>query len=63
MFDMKMSRVRVVASAIGGGFGGKIDMIVEHVAASFPSRRAARAYGLTRREDIPSSHSRHQMII
>ncbi|WP_195278405.1 molybdopterin cofactor-binding domain-containing protein [Clostridium sp. J1101437_171009_A5] len=64
LFGLKMSRVRVVASAIGGGFGGKIDMIVEHVAAllSIKTGRPVRLV-YTRREDIPSSHSRHQMIV
>ncbi|MBU5434137.1 molybdopterin-dependent oxidoreductase [Pseudoflavonifractor sp. MSJ-37] len=64
LFGLKMSRVRVVASAIGGGFGGKIDMIVDHVAAllSIKTGQPVRLV-YTRREDIPSSHSRHQMIV
>ena len=33
LFGLKMSRVRVVASAIGGGFGGKIDLVTEPVTA------------------------------
>ncbi|NCE63959.1 xanthine dehydrogenase family protein molybdopterin-binding subunit [Pseudoflavonifractor sp. 524-17] len=64
LFGLKMSRVRVVASAIGGGFGGKIDMILEHV-VSLLAIKTGRPVRLvyTRREDIPSSHSRHQMIL
>lgn len=64
LFGLKMSKVRVVADPIGGGFGGKIDMIVEHVAAAL-AIQAGRPVRLvyTRREDIPSSHSRHEMIV
>lgn len=63
LFGLKMSKVRVIADPIGGGFGGKIDMIVEHVAAllAIKTGRPVRLV-YTRREDIPSSHSRHQMI-
>ena len=63
LFGLKMSQVRVVADPIGGGFGGKIDMILEHVAAllSIKTGRPVRLV-FTRREDIPSSHSRHEMI-
>lgn len=64
LFGLKMSRVRVVASAIGGGFGGKIDMILEQVVAllAIKTGRPVRLV-FTRREDIPSSHTRHQMIL
>lgn len=64
LFGLKMSRVRVVASAIGGGFGGKIDMIVEHVAALLSIKTGCPVRLVyTRREDIPSSHTRHEMVI
>ena len=64
IFDMKMSKVRVVADPIGGGFGGKIDILLEHVTAvlAMKTGRPVRMV-LTRREDIPASHSRHPMIM
>ncbi len=64
IFDMKMSKVRVVADPIGGGFGGKIDILLEHVTAALAMKtgRPVRMV-LTRREDIPASHSRHPMIM
>ncbi len=64
IFGIPMSRVRVVAPAIGGGFGGKIDMVCEPVAAALAilARRPVRLV-YTRREDIPSTRCRHEMIV
>ena len=57
-----MSRVRVVNPGIGGGFGGKIDMVTEPVTALL-AMKTGRPVRLvyTRREDIPSSRNRHSM--
>jgi len=33
MLDMPVSRVRVIQATTGGGFGGKIDLLVQHFAA------------------------------
>lgn len=62
LFDLPMSRVRVVSPPMGGSFGGKIDMVTEPVSAllSIRSGRPVRI-SLTRREEIPSSRTRHAM--
>lgn len=62
IFGLPMSRVRVVNPGIGGGFGGKIDMVTEPVTALL-SIKTGRPVKLvyTRREDIPSSRNRHSM--
>ena len=64
IFNLKMSKVRVVADPVGGGFGGKIDILIEHVAAALAMKagRPVRIV-LTRREDIPVAHSRHPMVM
>lgn len=64
IFGLPMNKVRVVASAIGGGFGGKIDMVVEPIAAllAIQAGRPVRIV-YTRREDIPSSRTRHAMVV
>lgn len=64
IFGLPMSKVRVVTPAIGGGFGGKIDMVVEPVAALL-AIKTGRPVKLTysRKEDIISSRTRHQMIV
>ena len=63
IFGLKMSKIRVIADPVGGGFGGKIDMLLEHVAAAL-SMQAGRPVRivLTRREDMPVDHARHPMI-
>lgn len=62
IFGLPMSRVRVVNPGIGGGFGGKIDMVTEPVTALL-AMKTGRPVRLvyTRREDIPSSRNRHSM--
>lgn len=64
IFGLPMSKVRVISPAIGGGFGGKIDMVVEPIAALL-AMKTGRPVKLTysRREDITSSRTRHKMII
>lgn len=64
IFSLPMSRVRVSVPAMGGAFGGKVDMITEPVAAAL-SIQSGRPVKLiyTRREDIVSSRTRHAMKI
>jgi CO/xanthine dehydrogenase Mo-binding subunit len=64
IFSLPMSRVRVRVPAVGGAFGGKVDMITEPVAAAL-SIQCGRPVKLvfTRREDIVSSRTRHAMKI
>lgn len=60
IFSLPMSRVRVVAPAIGGAFGGKIDAVLEPL-ASFLSIKTGRPVKieLSRKEDITSTRTRH----
>ena len=62
LFQLPMSKVRVITPAIGGGFGGKIDMVCEPIAALL-AIKTGRPVKLVynRREDIPSSRTRHGM--
>lgn len=64
IFGLPMSKVRVINPGIGGGFGGKIDMVTEPVTALL-AMKTGRPVKLvyTRREDIPSSRNRHSMKI
>lgn len=60
IFGLPMNRIRVLNPAMGGGFGGKIDLITEPVAALL-SMKCCRPVKLvyTRRQDIASSTTRH----
>lgn len=64
IFGLPMNKIRVAAPAIGGGFGGKIDLITEPVAAllAMKTRRPVKLV-YTRREDIPASRTRHAMKV
>ncbi|MCD8241979.1 MAG: molybdopterin-dependent oxidoreductase [Lachnospiraceae bacterium] len=64
IFGLSMNRIRVINPAMGGGFGGKIDLIGEPVAALL-SMKTLRPVKIvyTRTEDIPSSRTRHAMIV
>lgn len=64
IFDMPMSKVRVVSPAMGGGFGGKIDLVTEPVSALL-SMKAGRPVKVvyTRKEDMRSTTTRHAEII
>lgn len=60
IFGLPMNRIRVLNPAMGGGFGGKIDLVTEPVAALL-SMKCGRPVKLvyTRRQDIASSTTRH----
>ncbi|MDR0841317.1 MAG: molybdopterin-dependent oxidoreductase [Christensenellaceae bacterium] len=64
MFGLPMNRIHVNVPAVGGGFGGKIDMMFEHVATalSMQSGRPVKLV-LNRREEICNTRSRHAMKI
>ncbi|MEG2037743.1 MAG: molybdopterin cofactor-binding domain-containing protein, partial [Ruthenibacterium sp.] len=64
IFQLPLSRVRVAAPAVGGGFGGKIDLVTEPLAAALAiaSGRPVRLV-YTRREDIAYSRTRHEMFL
>lgn len=62
IFDLPMSKVRVSVPAIGGAFGGKIDLITEPIAAAL-AIKTCRPVRLVynRTEDICSTRNRHAM--
>lgn len=62
IFGLPMSKVRVSVPAIGGAFGGKIDLITEPIAAALAiktGRPVKLVYNRT--EDICSTRNRHAM--
>ena len=60
VFGLPYSKVRVIAPALGGGFGGKIDLTCEPVAAllSYKCGQPVRLV-LNRQEDIAGGPTRH----
>lgn len=62
--DLPMSKVRVVKPYFGGGFGSKLDMLVEHICAllSRMTGRPVRSV-FTREEEFTATVSRHADII
>lgn len=64
IFGIPQNKVRCVVTTLGGGFGGKIDMVCEPV-ASLLAIKTGRPVKLqyTRGEDIPSSRTRHNMVV
>lgn len=64
IFGLPYAKVRVLAPALGGGFGGKIDASTEPVAAllSLKTGRPVKCV-YTRQEDIQASPTRHAETI
>lgn len=64
IFSLPMNQVRVINPCIGGGFGGKIDAILEPVVAqlSIMTKRPVKMT-LNRREEMISTRTRHGMKI
>lgn len=64
IFSIPMNKIRVLAPAIGGAFGGKIDLITEPITALL-SMKTGRPVKLVynRREDICSTRTRHSMKV
>lgn len=64
IFGLPMSKVRVITPSMGGGFGGKIDMVTEPVTALLAMKTGKPVKLVyTRREDIISTRTRHAMEI
>lgn len=60
IFHMPMSKIRVLSPAMGGGFGGKIDLVTEPVCALLSMKTGHPVKIVyTRREDIQSGTTRH----
>ena len=64
IFGLPMSRVRVVSPAIGGGFGGKLEMTTEVVSAllSMQTGKPVRVE-YARRDCINSTRTRHASVV
>jgi len=62
--DLPMSKVKVIKPYFGGGFGSKIDIFVEHIAAllSIVTGKPVKLV-LTREEEFTTTVSRHAIII
>ena len=62
--DIPISKVRVIKPHFGGGFGSKLDMLVEHICALL-SRMTGHPVKLvlTREEEFSATLSRHAYII
>ncbi|MCR4404402.1 MAG: molybdopterin-dependent oxidoreductase [Candidatus Acetothermia bacterium] len=64
VLGLPVGRIRVIKPRIGGGFGGKQEMVLEDICAALTlaTRRPVRLE-LTREEDFRSARTRHPMII
>jgi putative selenate reductase molybdopterin-binding subunit len=64
VLGLPMKRIRVIKPRIGGGFGGKQEVLIEDVAAhlTIATRRPV-IYEYTREEEFIASRSRHPMRI
>lgn len=64
LFDLPMSKVRVIRPAIGGAFGGKLEATVEPVVAQLAIMTGRPVkLEMTRREVIPSTRTRHAAVV
>ena len=64
IFGLPMNKIRVVNPGMGGGFGGKIDLILEHMAAMLAMktfRPVKMVY--SRKEDMLGGRTRHAMTV
>ena len=64
VLGLPIKRIRVIKPRIGGGFGGKQEVLIEDVAAhlTIATRRPV-IYEYTREEEFIASRSRHPMVI
>jgi putative selenate reductase molybdopterin-binding subunit len=64
VLDLPIKRIRVIKPRIGGGFGGKQEVLIEDVAAhlTIATGRPVR-YEYTREEEFAAARSRHPMKI
>jgi putative selenate reductase molybdopterin-binding subunit len=64
ILGLPVKRIRVIKPRIGGGFGGKQEVLVEDVAAHLTiATRCPVIYEYTREEEFMASRSRHPMHI
>ncbi len=64
VLDLPIKRIRVIKPRIGGGFGGKQEMLIEDVAAHLTIATGKPVqFVYTREEEFTSSRSRHPMRI
>mgnify|MGYP001120390655 CR=1 FL=1 len=64
VLDLPVKRIRVIKPRIGGGFGGKQEMLIEDVAAHLTIATGQPVqYVYTREEEFFASRSRHPMRI
>lgn len=61
--DLPMGQVRVIKPYVGGGFGGKQDVVIEPITAAMSLAVDGKAvsYTLTREEDLIVARTRHAM--
>ncbi len=64
VLGLPVKRIRVIKPRIGGGFGGKQEVMIEDIAAhlTIATRRPVR-FEYTREEEFVSARSRHPMLI
>lgn len=64
IFGMSLNKIRVIRPAIGGSFGGKLEMTIEPVAAALSkmTRRPVKMV-LTRKESMISTRTRHGSFV
>ena len=64
VMDMSLNKVRLIRPAIGGAFGGKLEMTIEPVAAvlSKMTRRPVKLQ-LNRRESMVATRTRHGAVV
>jgi putative selenate reductase molybdopterin-binding subunit len=64
LVDLPVRRIRVIKPRIGGGFGGKQEMLIEDIVAhlALATRRPVRLE-LTREEEFVSSRTRHPQTL
>jgi CO/xanthine dehydrogenase Mo-binding subunit/aerobic-type carbon monoxide dehydrogenase small subunit (CoxS/CutS family) len=64
LFDLPADRVRVMAGRVGGGFGGKQEMLVEDIVALAVLRTGRPVQlELTREEQFSTTTTRHPMVM
>ena len=60
IFGLPMSRIRVISPVMGGGFGGKIDLVTEPVTALLAMKTGRPVkLAFNRREEFTSARTRH----
>jgi len=64
VLDLPIKRIRVIKPRIGGGFGGKQEVLIEDVAAHLTIATGRPVfYEYTRQEEFSASRSRHPMRV